>query len=170
MSKLLDGKEVLQVLVNKGLVHLIAPDRYALTSKVMELEANIPSVFDLDLIVPEPVQVETLYPEEIAASTPSTRLTAIYNYCGVPDMINKEGKRYMVRSGDKKTKESVERVIANPDLDPTLVLDCITDYYKTFPFPKSFKNFLSEEFETMYQSYVTGNKLKGEKRDNKFWS
>jgi hypothetical protein len=161
------GQEILVYLINKGIIHTVG-DSYFPTSKVQELMSNLDKVSTLDISVPKVIEVSKLYPESIRNVGDDKKLTALQNYCDVPVSIDTGRSNYLVRSSDFATRTTVLKILSNPDFSPAIVLQVIKDYYSGISTPKSFKNFIKDDFEAIYLEYLDGETIDPEnKPDNK---
>jgi len=164
------ANEALIELINIGIVHCIG-EEYYITGLAEKLLADDQLI--QDLIVPTiTINLNELYPETIRKASLDNKLKAVYDYCDIPVVINNEGSKFMVRSNDGETRKKMLDVLKTATFKPPLLLECITDYYKTIPYPKSFKRFLGEgDLFTLYDAYEKGDKLMSdEKPDNTRWA
>jgi len=171
-NKTMTAEEVLSSFLNKGLVHMIAPGKYILTSKVQEVVEKMgASGPNLDIVVPKMEDLDNLFPKEIREAAPDNKINALYNYCNIPASISRNGRRYMVRSSDASTRRYIMRFMSLPNINPTVMINCVKDYYKLMEYPKSMKNFISDgDFLDLYNDYLNGKFLYANgKKDNKVW-
>lgn len=163
-------KELLVTLLDHGIIHRVGDvwfitDTYKeLIEKSEEVEQNVLEIADLSF------DYASNYPDEVRLVKPDLRVTAILDYCEVPVMKNTNGKEYMVRSNDKATRTAIDKVISNKNIDATVLLESIRDYYSNSDFPKSFKNYVKDgDLMTMYKYKEDGNTIGKSEEDDTTW-
>lgn len=162
----MSAEEILILMINKGLIHVIG-DEYFPTSVTDDLLLKNPEINVLSIEKPLKVDISNLYPEEIRLAAPSNKVEALMDYCNVPVTVsNGKGGFYTVRSDSDFIAKRVNSILSNPDINPVLLLKVIKDYYEKIDFPKSFKRFVDDELMVLYRSYEKGDEIVGDKPDN----
>jgi len=153
--------EILNVLLNNGIIHRIG-DQWLLTDLYETLmEEPDTSILDFDEVE---VKEVTRYPDEIRLVKPSKRVDALLDYCEVPLMhTTNSGKKYPVRSSDKATRNAIEKILSDTDIEAEILLASIKDYYTNTDYPKAFKNYVKDgDIYTMYEFAKKGDTLGGD--------
>lgn len=160
--------EIVTDLINIGVIHQVG-EEYFLTDKLEEMAKAERSTILLAVDEPE-IDLNRLYPETIRKASNSKKVLAVQDYCEVPQSRSTGSGTFLLRSNDNITQAKILKILRDKTLEPKIVLACIKDYYKTIDFPKAFKRFIAEDFDSMYSHHAKGKKLDtDELPDNKQW-
>ena len=112
------------------------------------------------------------YPKEVVEQKGRLRASAFMNFCEIPTYSESKTSKYRLRSFDSDSIKFVNHIVENPEeYDPKSVVEVIKNYYDSIDMPKSFKNFISNDFPMMYVEYLqTGALLDNNNKDNQKWS
>lgn len=155
-------KEVILELLNRKILFPIGKKYYFTEDYYTILEkldySGLHHISNIDTA--ENLNTKDLYPIEIRGVKPSKRVEAFMDYCKIPTTVKRDGKSYVVRSNVASTKVVLDRIMADPDIIPAVLLKSVKEYYDKMDYPKSFKNFVADgDISSIYTLYAQGGTL-----------
>lgn len=158
---MVDKDEIIKELLRLGILFNIG-EGYMLTEKYKEL-----LMLDKTKILPEPVKPKAKldedvllnprtngsdWPMEILESKGRIRATILMDVCGIP---TKSASGYLLRSLDGDAVNILGNIIENSDIQPSVFIACVKEYYETQDMPVGFKRLLTEGAITgLYLDYI----------------